>query len=146
MSAVLRTSVPQAPSPRPVPSGEPADRWTWRTPAGRALSAAVGVAALGSGFALGGAVGLPFWAALVAPDLVFLRKADPPATGPGRLPPGTVGPYNTLHDPRLAAALLAAGVLTASRPLLLAGLGWTAHIAVDRACGFGLRRPDGAIH
>ncbi|MCK1822839.1 DUF4260 domain-containing protein, partial [Streptomyces sp. XM83C] len=44
------------------------------------------------------------------------------------------------EDPRVRR------VLTASRSLLLAGLGWTVHIAADRAFGYGTRRADGAIH
>ncbi|WP_445529206.1 DUF4260 family protein [Streptomyces cyslabdanicus] len=137
-----RTSTPPAPSG----TAAPADRWTWRSPRGRMLSAAVGAATFGTGLAVGGVASLPFWVALAAPDLAFLHKGatSPPARG--HLSPNTVRLYNTLHDPRLATGLIAAGVLTTSRPLLLAGLGWTTHIAMDRAVGFGIRRPDGAIH
>ncbi|MFE1956332.1 MULTISPECIES: DUF4260 family protein [Streptomyces] len=131
---------------RPVPRPAPVDRWTWRHPEGRLLSAAVGAAAFTTGLALGGAVSLPFWAALIAPDLAFLHRGKTPPAGPGHVSPDTVRLYNTLHDPRLAAGTVAAGALTASPALLLAGLGWTTHIAVDRAFGFGTRRPDGAIH
>ncbi|MFF9273813.1 DUF4260 family protein [Streptomyces griseosporeus] len=155
MQAVLRAVGPgtdhprtaaAAPAATSLPWREPADRWTWRTPAGRALSGATAVAALGAGFALGGALSGAFWGSLIAPDLAFLRPSKLPPVPPGILPPDNVGLYNGLHDPRVAAALLATGALTASRTLLLAGLGWTAHIAADRAFGYGLRRPDGAIH
>lgn len=149
MQAVLRAVASGTGHPRPVAppaAPAPADRWTWRTPAGRALSGATAVAAIGTGFALGGAVTLTFWASLIAPDVVFLRPSKLPPPPPGILPPDNVDLYNRLHDPRLAAGLLAAGVLTGSRTALLAGLGWTAHIAADRAFGYGLRRPDGAIH
>lgn len=142
-----RTSPPYEPAaPPPAEPSTPMDRWTWRSTTGRVLSAATGAAAFGTGVALGGAVGWTFWTALVAPDVALLHRGKTPPAGPGRLSPETVPLYNTLHDPRLACALVAAGVLTASRPLLLAGLGWTTHIAVDRAFGFGIRRPDGAIH
>ncbi|WP_338696871.1 DUF4260 family protein [Streptomyces sp. Q6] len=141
-----RTTAPGG-SPARLPGSDvPADGWTWRSPGGKLLSAAVGAAAFGTGVALGGVVSWPFWAALVAPDLAFLHKGATPPAGPGHVSPETVRVYNTLHDPRLAVGLVAAGALTASRPLLLAGLGWTTHIAVDRAFGFGTRRPDGAIH
>jgi hypothetical protein len=150
MQAVLRAVGPGTVQPRPAAARPavppPADRWTWRTPAGRALSAATAVAALGTGIALGGAVTWTFWASLVAPDLVFLRPSKLPPTAPGILPPDNVDLYNRLHDPRVAGALLAGGVLTGSRQVLLAGLGWTVHIAADRAFGYGTRRPDGAIH
>ncbi|MFI6350842.1 DUF4260 family protein [Streptomyces sp. NPDC050560] len=133
---------PAVPAPPLLPQGAagkvPADRWTWRTPAGRAVSGAVGAAALGGAFALGGALEPAFWAALVAPDSVFFFGAKEPAPFARR--------YNTLHDPRIAAGLLAAGTALRSRRLLVAGLGWTAHIAIDRAFGFGRRRPDGAVH
>ncbi|MFF1698385.1 DUF4260 family protein [Streptomyces sp. NPDC058257] len=136
---------PAAGAPAP-PTPVPADRWTWRTTTGRALSAVTGAAAFGTGLALGGAVGWTFWTALIAPDVALFHRGATPPAGPGRLSPDSVRFYNTLHDPRLAGAVVAAGVLTANRPLLLAGLGWTTHIAVDRAFGFGFRRPDGAIH
>ncbi|GAA3233951.1 hypothetical protein GCM10020256_50450 [Streptomyces thermocoprophilus] len=80
------------------------------------------------------------------PDLVFLRPSALPPVPPGILPRTTSPLYNRLHDPRVAAGLLATGALTASRTLLLAGLGWTVHIAADRAFGYGTRRADGAIH
>jgi hypothetical protein len=156
MKADLRVtqSTPNATAaPPPAAAGTPAppasfpvDRWTWRTTTGRALSAATGAAAFGTGLALGGAVGWTFWTALVAPDAAFFHRGTTPSAGPGHLSPDTVRLYNTLHDPRLAGAVVVAGVLTANRRLLLAGLGWTTHIAVDRAFGFGMRRPDGAIH
>lgn len=148
MRADLR-ALPPAPGREPAAapaSAAPRDAWTWRGTPGRVLSAAAGAAAFGAGLALGGAASGTFWACLVAPDAAFLHRPATPPSGPGRLSPDTVPLYNALHDPRLAAALLTAGVLTASRPLLLAGLGWTTHIAVDRAFGYGLRRPDGAIH
>ncbi|MEU0439724.1 MULTISPECIES: DUF4260 family protein [unclassified Streptomyces] len=154
MQAVLRAIEPDTRHPGPTaprrpaaPAGPaPADRWTWRTPAGRALSGATAIAAFGTGLALGGALSPAFWGSLVAPDLVFLRPSALPPVPPGILPPDNVPLYNRLHDPRVAAGLLATGALTASRTLLLAGLGWTVHIAADRAFGYGTRRADGAIH
>ncbi|WP_369236293.1 DUF4260 family protein [Streptomyces sp. R21] len=124
----------------------PVDLWTWRSTAGRTLSAVTGAASFGTALALGGALSPTFWTSLIAPDFAFFHTGKTPPVAPRHLPPDMVPLYNTLHDPRLAGALLAGGVLTASRTLLLAGLGWTTHIAVDRAFGYGKRRPDGAIH
>ncbi|CAG7598405.1 DUF4260 family protein [Leucobacter soli] len=68
----------------------------------------------------------------------------------GRLKPRRVGFYNLLHAPMLGAMLVAAGLAILALPphtwiAALAGLAWLAHIAVDRACGFGLRAADGSI-
>lgn len=149
MQADLRVLSPASRGTAHEPAAGPAlprDVWTWRSTPGRVLSAVTGAAAFGTGVALGGAVRWTFWTSLAAPDVAFLHRPRTPPSGPGRLSPDTVPLYNALHDPRPAAALLTVGVLTASRPLLLAGLGWTTHIAVDRAFGYGIRRPDGAIH
>ena len=53
--------------------------------------------------------------------------------------------YNAAHRVWVPVLLLA--VYTVSpltwAPLFAAGLGWLAHIAVDRACGYGLRSAAG---
>ncbi|MBO1902429.1 DUF4260 family protein [Leucobacter weissii] len=74
---------------------------------------------------------------------------------PGLLRPERVGFYNFLHRPWLPIALIAASLilplpalgwgLRGGLELFLAGLAWLAHIAVDRAFGFGLRDPEGSI-
>ncbi len=124
----------------------PQDIWTWRHPEGRLLSAAVGVGALTVATAIGGPLTWTFWAGLVGPDLAFLRGRGEPTPGPGYIPRSTVGLYNTLHRPWAPAATIALGLATLSQPLLVGGLGWLAHIALDRATGVGLRHPDGHIH
>lgn len=67
----------------------------------------------------------------------------------GRLRPERVRFYNLLHAPILAIAMLSAGavlvIATGANTVLLVGAAWLTHIAVDRACGFGLREPDGSI-
>lgn len=73
----------------------------------------------------------------------------------GRLRPGRVRAYNIAHTPWIPLALIVASVvlplpslgwgLRGGLELFLAGLAWLLHIALDRACGFGLRAPDGSI-
>jgi hypothetical protein len=85
-------------------------------------------------------------ALLVAPDLTFfmgLKQAR--QTEPGQLPPGAVPWYNAAHRAWVPVLLLA--VYTVSpltwAPLFAAGLGWLAHIALDRSMGYGLRSAAG---
>ena len=66
----------------------------------------------------------------IAPDLTFLKGLGQASQmQPGQLPPAAVPWYNAAHRPWV--------------PLFAAGLGWLAHIALDRAMGFGLRTTDG---
>jgi hypothetical protein len=104
---------------------------------------------------------LPIVAFALLPDLTFLAGAGQPHR-PGQLPPRAVPLYNLAHRPVIPALLIVATlvVLVAIRlpastpedfeaarhvPLIayVAGLTWLAHIALDRAFGFGLRTPDG---
>jgi hypothetical protein len=104
---------------------------------------------------------LPIVALVVLPDLTFLAGAGQPHQ-PGQLPPRAVPLYNLAHRPLVPVVLIVATlvVLVAIRlapsspedfeaarhvPLIayVAGLAWLAHIALDRAFGFGLRTPDG---
>ena len=83
---------------------------------------------------------------LIAPDLAFfvgLNQAR--AMSPGQLPPVAVPWYNAAHRVWVPVLLLA--VYTVSpltwAPLFAAGLGWLAHIALDRSLGYGLRGAAG---
>ena len=91
-----------------------------------------------------GAAGIVTVAA-VAPDLALIGGF----AGGGRLRPERVRFYNLMHSPSLASATLTAGallaLLTPQRWLLLVGLAWITHIAIDRACGYGPREADGTI-
>lgn len=83
----------------------------------------------------------------IAPDLTFLAGLGQPVR-PGFLPARAVVPYNAMHVIWGPLALAAVAVLMASRPalasvLLVAALSWGAHVLLDRAAGYGLRRPDG---
>jgi membrane-bound metal-dependent hydrolase YbcI (DUF457 family) len=91
-------------------------------------------------------------ALVIAPDLTFLvGMGQARQMAPGQLPPAAVPWYNAAHRPWLPALLLVVcaaislsgawwGPLT---PLFAGGLGWLAHIAIDRAVGYGLRSPAG---
>ena len=73
----------------------------------------------------------------------------------GRLRPAHVRPYNLTHSVWLPLALMVASIvlpipelglgLRGGFELFLAGLAWFAHIAADRALGYGLRAADGSI-
>ena len=73
----------------------------------------------------------------------------------GRLRPARVRAYNLAHTPWIPLALIAVSVvlplpalgwgLRGGLELFLAGLAWLLHIAIDRACGYGLRDADGGI-
>ncbi len=62
----------------------------------------------------------------------------------GQLHPRAVPLYNALHrfaGPVLLAAAVVAGFLSGA--WMTGALAWAAHIALDRALGYGLRTPDG---
>lgn len=83
---------------------------------------------------------------LVGPDLTMLiRDARP--TVKGQMSPRAVPYYNAAHRLWAATALLVAGAFLLAAiglvPVLVGGLAWFGHVAIDRALGFGLRRPEG---
>ncbi|MFK4221528.1 DUF4260 family protein [Streptomyces sp. NPDC019890] len=116
--------------------------WSYRAPAGRTLSGLVGVAALVAGARIGGGRSRVLWTTAVLPDIALLYGIEAAPTFE-RLPRYAVRPYNVLHSPVVPAALLTLAALTHSRRTAVAGLGWLGHIGVDRAFGYGPRRPDG---
>ncbi len=83
---------------------------------------------------------------LFAPDLTFLAGLKQArAMEPGQLPPVAVPWYNAAHRawvPLLLLVVYAVSPLTWA-PLFAAGLGWLAHIALDRSLGYGLRSAAG---
>lgn len=82
---------------------------------------------------------------LIVPNLTMFIGAS--AGGNGKLSPKAVPHYNAMHRPWIPLAVLVVytvGGLGAWVPLFTAGLGWLAHIAVDRAFGYGLRDRDGS--
>lgn len=106
------------------------------------------------GWAIGSAV-IVF---LLLPDVALIGAFD--RARPGSLKPERVAFYNALHRPWPGLVLLAIGALLflpalggapalggvpAGRAVAAAGLAWLAHVAVDRASGYGLRDAAGAI-
>lgn len=85
----------------------------------------------------------------IAPDLTFLIGARD-TVAKGAISTKAVPFYNTAHRMLIALAFTTAiGIgLAPLAPLPLAafigGLSWMAHIAMDRAAGYGLRNPDGS--
>jgi hypothetical protein len=82
---------------------------------------------------------------LIVPDLTMVIGAG--AAGDGKLSPKAVPYYNLMHRPWIPLAVLviySLGGLGDWVPLFTAGLGWLAHIALDRAFGYGLREHDGS--
>jgi hypothetical protein len=85
-----------------------------------------------------GAFGFSWWlfaALLLVPDLSMLAYARGPRVG-ARV-------YNAVHSSIVPLGLAVAGHLTRSDGVLLVGLVWLAHVAVDRAFGYGLKLPTG---
>ncbi len=83
-----------------------------------------------------GAFGLSWWifAVLVLlPDLSMVAYARGPRIG-ARV-------YNLVHASVVPLGLALVGFFSASDGALAVGLAWVAHIAADRALGYGLKRP-----
>lgn len=86
------------------------------------------------------AVALTF---VVAPDLAMLIGANRKLAR-GQLAPAAVPFYNAGHRVWGPLALLLACTFWLDSAALFTGaLAWLAHIAIDRAAGFGLRSPQG---
>ena len=86
---------------------------------------------------------LPIVAFLIFPDLAMLAGIGQPHQK-RQLPARAVPFYNTLHQPLLPLAFLAIVVAIGAAPFWFFGaFAWMAHIAIDRAVGYGLRTPDG---
>jgi len=87
--------------------------------------------------------------AFVLPDLTFLAGAGQPVRK-GFLPTRAVPYYNAMHrflPPFLLSLLVGVGLAplgTVGLGLFVAGLSWMAHVALDRAAGYGLRNADGS--
>ena len=80
---------------------------------------------------------------VLLPDLTFVAGAGQPHA-PRQLPPRAVPFYNLAHQPLVPLALIAiASIVPVSLFWFVAGLAWLAHIALDRAFGYGQRTPEG---
>jgi len=101
------------------------------------------VASLTAALLVAGPGAWQLWAFLAAPDLALLAGISN-GLERGQLHPRAVPAYNALHRLAGPAALAVAAIWLG--PACLAGaLGWTAHIAVDRAVGYGLRDARGLV-
>jgi hypothetical protein len=81
----------------------------------------------------------------LAPDLAFLFGIAP-GLARGQLHPRAVPLYNALHSPLGPIALATAAALNVfglDVVWFIGALAWAAHIATDRALGFGPRNKDG---
>jgi hypothetical protein len=81
-------------------------------------------------------------AAAIAPDVALLLGMGRPGLAKGQLHPRAVPLYNALHSFAGPIAPAAASVWLGPIWLVVA-LAWAAHIAVDRAVGYGMRTPEG---
>lgn len=106
--------------------------------------------AVAAGIAYGRTEVILLLVVLLLPDVALIGAF----AGHGRLKPHRVAWYNAMHAPVVPVVVLAAAGIAAlsgawgllgARGLLLAALAWAAHIALDRALGYGLREPDGTI-
>jgi hypothetical protein len=75
-----------------------------------------------------------FFALLLMPDLSLLAFLFNPAIG-SRV-------YNTVHSYALPIALAAVVFITSHKAALPYLLIWTAHVAMDRVLGYGLKYPE----
>ena len=85
-------------------------------------------------------------AAVIAPDVTFLAGlGQAREMERGQLPPVAVPWYNAAHRAWVPVLLLVAYAVSplSWAPLFAAGLCWLAHIAIDRAAGYGLRSAAG---
>jgi hypothetical protein len=81
----------------------------------------------------------------IGPDLTFLAGAGQPHAA-GQLPPRAVHLYNLAHRPCLPLAAMIGSAFTGqptAAALFSLGAAWATHVALDRACGYGLRSADG---
>jgi hypothetical protein len=90
------------------------------------------------------ATGESGWLALacaLAPDVALLYGAGP-GLAKGQLHPRAVGLYNALHS--FAGPLIPAAAAVWLGPAwTVVALAWAAHVALDRAVGYGPRTAEG---
>lgn len=90
---------------------------------------------------------------ILAPDITLVGAFD--VSRKGFLRSSRVRAYNIAHTPWWPLAVMAIAIIAPLPPLgfglrgglelFLVGLSWLAHIAVDRAFGYGLRAADGSV-
>jgi hypothetical protein len=83
-------------------------------------------------------LGFPWWwylILMIAPDLSLLALAAGPRVG------GII--YDLIHTTIWPLIIFGVGWWTGTDVAVAVGLGWLAHLGMDRMFGFGLRYPDG---
>ncbi len=115
-----------------------------RTPVFRLAALAAAVGLFVGALAVAGASTWQLWALLVAPDIALLLGLAP-GLERGQLHPRAVRLYNALHAPAGPLALAAVALLAGDDAWLAGALAWGAHIAIDRAAGYGPRDRQGFI-
>jgi hypothetical protein len=112
-----------------------------RSVPGRLIAGFAAAALLAGAILVAGPGAWQVWAFLTAPDLPLLAFAA--GSREGRLDPRAVPLYNAVH--RIWGPLLLGVLSLWLGPAWLAGaLAWGAHVAIDRAAGYGLRAADGS--
>lgn len=111
----------------------------------RVAYAALGFVAAGLAVAVVISRDTPWWQLVVfavAPDIALLFGSGR-GLQRGQLAPRAVPVYNAVHRFWAPATLTLLAIVASSGAWAAAGLAWTAHIALDRSLGFGLRTPEG---
>jgi hypothetical protein len=80
---------------------------------------------------------------LIGPDLTFLTGIGAGPIERGVMPRRVVPFYNAAHHWALPVVLLVVFSFVTTPAAFTLGLAWLAHIAVDRAVGYGFRTADG---
>ena len=84
----------------------------------------------------------PFAVFAIAPDITLLFGFRP-GLERGQLDPRAVPFYNAVHRFPAPVVLIVLALVLHQYALTSAGLAWSAHIAIDRSLGFGLRTKEG---
>lgn len=106
-------------------------KWLRAEALGVLLAVLAAYAALGSSWLL-------FLGLLLLPDLAMIGYAAGPRVG--------ATSYNLAHQYAWPALLLALWALGVAAWAAAPGLIWAAHIAMDRALGYGLKEPESFHH
>jgi hypothetical protein len=111
----------------------------------RLAYAALGAVALAVALGQAATHGTGWWQLVafgLAPDLALVAGAGS-GLARGQLHPRAVRLYNAVHSLWAPLALVLLAVAFLPLGYLVGALAWAAHIALDRALGYGPRTPDG---
>ncbi|AGT09582.1 DUF4260 domain-containing protein [Paracoccus aminophilus] len=100
-----------------------------------------GIAVIALVIAIMTGAGWPWWLWLVVfllPDLAMVGYLAGPRIG--------AAVYNAFHLYACGLLVVLLGMALGESGVITFGLLWLVHIGVDRACGFGLKQPEGFEH